>query len=515
MEPIGWFDTMASGNSKTPNSALELPDPYGHGFERIEDPLEKTRVQWTHLEGRRKFYGNIARYWLLIYWRSVVGLVLAFIAMLGIFFPDQISAKNWLIILLPVPVLLAIIPNIIAVESAWHAMQARLSLREQGGFSDGVRHTLRVQPGIDRIIDGLRDYRRNNLISTVLISFSFSMIVLATATKSGTIAWNLALLVAVSTGFIYTFHAQYTNLSVKQLGDRFPNLVFHAPTHHQTQLGSILSDLLTAHLDPDLALEWNRWLENFHASLMPGNDKKQALERLLYILYLHNLGEVSDADVRSEFGTFMVRGKIKTILYDQDNDFNWRTLQRLISHAKAWQPSAFNLLDRLQTDLLSGKPEISRAKWRMDVALDDVCVGGATNLFIVLNNQSFEKSTVTVEVLVPNGEPETRTHRFELDACPPPRGSVKLSAKNDEDCLDWIPRYLHKGVVLWMNVAWNRNFYGATNIQVVLRDDKGVVLESQVLTTKVSRKVSNALRKRQLRLEKARKIGEMEIPISS
>jgi len=41
------------------------------------------------------------------------------------------------------------------------------------------------------------------------------------------------------------------------------------------------------------------------------------------------------------------------------------------------------------------------------------------------------------------------------------------------------------------------------------------VLESQVLTTKVSRKVSNALRKRQLRLEKARKIGEMDIPISS
>jgi len=35
VEPIGWFDTMSSGNSKTPNSALELPDPYGHGFERM------------------------------------------------------------------------------------------------------------------------------------------------------------------------------------------------------------------------------------------------------------------------------------------------------------------------------------------------------------------------------------------------------------------------------------------------------------------------------------------------
>ena len=45
---------MARSNSKPSNSALELPDPYGQGFERIEDPLEKTRVQWIHLDGRRK-----------------------------------------------------------------------------------------------------------------------------------------------------------------------------------------------------------------------------------------------------------------------------------------------------------------------------------------------------------------------------------------------------------------------------------------------------------------------------
>ena len=78
------------------------------------------------------------------------------------------------------------------------------------------------------------------------------MILLATATKSGTVAWNLALLVSVIVALpIHSTHSNM-NLSVKQLRDRFPNLVFHAPTHHQTQLGSILSDLLSAHLDPDL-----------------------------------------------------------------------------------------------------------------------------------------------------------------------------------------------------------------------------------------------------------------------
>jgi hypothetical protein len=64
-----------------------------------------------------------------------------------------------------------------------------------------------------------------------------------------------------------------------------------------------------------------------------------------------------------------------------------------------------------------------------------------------------------------------------------------------------------------MNVAWNREFFGKTNIQVVLRDDEGVVLESKILTTKVSRSSTSVLRKRMLRLEKARKIGEMDVPI--
>lgn len=503
---------MAKSKIRGLEQALELPDPYGHGFERIEDPLEKTRIQWNQLEFRRKLVGNIARNRFLLFWRSIVGLILSFSALLGVLFPNQLSDKNWFLILLPLPLLLAVLPQIVAVESAWHAMQARLSLREQGGFSDGTKHTLRVQPGIDRIIDGMRDHRRYNLIGAVLIAVSFTMMVLATATESGTVAWNLALMVSMVAGFIYTFHAQYTNLSVKQLGDRFPNLVFHAPTHHPTQLGSILSDLVSAHMDPDLQLDWNEWKHTFNSCLMPGFDKKQALERLLYVLYLHILDEINADQVRNEFESFIKTGRVDDILYDSNNDFNWRTLQRLISHAKAWQPSAFYLLNRLQIDLLSGKPEISRAKWRMDVALDEICIGGATNLFIVLNNQTFNKHYVTVEVSVPNGEPELRSHRFELEACPPPRKALLLSASNDEDVLDWIPRYLHKGVVLWMNIAWDRSFYGKTNIQVVLRDDEGVVIESKILNTKITKKSSDVLRKRMLRLEDAREIGEMEIP---
>ena len=71
-----------------------------------------------------------------------------------------------------------------------------------------------------------------------------------------------------------------------------------------------------------------------------------------------------------------------------------------------------------------------------DVALDDVCVDGSTNLFISLNNQTFNKEQVTVEVLVPNGEPETRTHGS-LESCILKR-HLKLSSSKEEDILDWL-----------------------------------------------------------------------------
>jgi hypothetical protein len=87
-----------------------------------------------------------------------------------------------------------------------------------------------------------------------------------------------------------------------------------------------------------------------------------------------------------------------------------------------------------------------------------------------------------------------------------------LSNSTDEDALDWIPRYLEKGVVLWINVAWNRKFYGRSDIQVILRDDEGIILESQVLTTFVESNSADNTRERIKRLEKARRIGELSIP---
>ena len=313
-------------------------------------------------------------------------------------------------------------------------------------------------------------------------------------------------------GIAQTFHSVFSYDFVRQQGDTFPSLVFHAPTHHPTQLGSVLGDLLVAHLDPDLSLEWEEWRTSFKKALIPGNIPKQALERLLYILHLHMEEEIGVDMAIEEFKAFILADRVPALLLNDDNRFNWRSLQRLIAHARGWQPGAFLLLDRLQYDLLSGAPPLLRAEWRMDVALDETCHGGAGNLFILLNNQTFTERHVRVEVLTPNGEPETRDHRFELSPCPPPRQAVSLSHPSEDDALDWIPRYLERGVVLWIGVAWPKHFSGSADVQVILRSDDGIVLESQVVRTEVRRSGGSQSKVRTRNLEIARRKGELPLP---
>lgn len=505
---------MVNSDAKGPGyeKILSLPDPYGEGFEHAEDPLEHTKRQWTILEKRRLLVGQLARKPSLMLWRSLNGFFLSIFAFISLLEPSLMESTGGWILFLIIPVVVAVAPSVIAGEAAWQAMQARISLREQGGVEAGKKHALRAQPGMDRILESLRDQRRNNHMASVLSGVTFALLILASVFQPSSLAWNLALLIAMTGGIAQTFHSVFSYDFVRQQGDTFPSLVFHAPTHHPTQLGSVLGDLLVAHLDPDLSLQWEEWRISFKKALIPGNISKQALERLLYILHLHMEEEIGVDMAIEEFKTFIVADRIPTLLLNDDNPFNWRSLQRLIAHARGWQPGAFLLLDRLQYDLLSGAPPLLRAEWRMDVALDETCHGGAGNLFIVLNNQTFTERHVRVEVLTPNGEPETRDHRFELSPCPPPRQAVSLSHPSEDDALDWIPRYLERGVVLWIGVAWPKHFSGSADVQIILRSDDGIVLESQVVRTDVRRSGGSQSKVRTKNLELARRKGELPLP---
>ena len=107
-------------------------------------------------------------------------------------------------------------------------------------------------------------------------------------------------------------------------------------------------------------------------------------------------------------------------------------------------------------------------------------------------------------MVCPGGEPFARDHRFELQACPPPRKAVSLNAEGEDDALDWVPRYLQQGVVLWLGVAWPEREESERYVQVILRDEEGVVIESRVLRTVVKRKSNLQSRTKNRNLERAR-----------
>ena len=270
----------------------------------------------------------------------------------------------------------------------WQSIQARISLRETNDDASGGKLSLRSQPGMDRILEGLTDVRRHNTVNSLLAASAVFLLGLGTVIREDSLVWNLSFLISMTLGFAHSFHSFFTSDVVRQQGDRMPCLVHHAPTHHPTQLGSILGELIVLHLDPDLYLDWRTWLNDFHNSILPGYDKEQAWERVLYILHLHAKGDLSDDTAANELREFIRPDALKDILLDEERKFNWRSLQRLLAHARVWQPSAFRLLERLQLDLLSGTPSMLRSPWRMDVALDPECGDGTGHLFIALNNQT-------------------------------------------------------------------------------------------------------------------------------
>ena len=97
-------------------------------------------------------------------------------------------------------------------------------------------------------------------------------------------------------------------------------------------------------------------------------------------------------------------------------------------------------------------------------------------------------------------------------ACPPPRQAVSLHAEGEDDAVDWAPRYLQQGVVLWLGVSWPEREEGDRYVQVILRDEEGVVIESRVLRTTVKRASGFQVRSKNRRLERARTWASRALP---
>tara|TARA_B100000941_G_scaffold69148_1_gene46616 strand:+ start:2962 stop:4500 length:1539 start_codon:yes stop_codon:yes gene_type:complete len=490
-----------------------LPNPYSKDFDRAEDSISKTLLDYQSAEHHRVRFGRLARNSWILLTRKTVGLMMAMTALAGVIAPDHPLTRPTLMIILWIPMLvISIAPSFIAGERGMTSLILRSSLWKQEAIVKGSKRDMMAEPGMDRIKAGLNDIRLHNATASALAGVSVFLLILAAGLNPSGLAYNLVLLITLASSLALSFHAIFTSDDIRKLGDELPYLVMHSPTHHPMKLDTILGDLVYAHLDPDHSQLWSIWESKLADALLPGVDKLQARERLLYLLHLNSRGDLDIEQTMYELKEFIKPMEIQKLLLEPDEQFNWTKLQRLIAHARAWQVEVFDLLDRLQNDLLAGSSTITGRDWRMDIALASQCSNHTGHLFIALNNQTEIDRHLRVEVVVPGGMPENQVHRFELPACLGPEGPVKITDPLVEDALDWMPRYLEKGIILWIGVAWAESVYGRRNVHIILRDDDNSVLDSRIIETEVLAGESAISRRRLKRMLDARLIGDKPVP---
>ena len=81
-----------------------------------------------------------------------------------------------------------------------------------------------------------------------------------------------------------------------------------------------------------------------------------------------------------------------------------------------------------------------------------------------------------------------------------------------DDALDWMPKYLERGVILWIGVAWEKGTRGSRNVQVILRDDDETILSSRIIKTKIVTRDRQMSSQRLKRMLSARETGESILP---
>jgi len=459
---------------------------------------------WRKEDELRTFLGNIARTKILIVIRALTGILLAFYCLMGVLLPNTMSGNAAITLVIWTPIVaLATAPFIVATESALKTFETRASLVESGALFSGRKHAIRSAPGMDRIKEGIRDIRKHNIISVILNGTTLLLLSLTATTEQSSLRWNLLLLVSMTLGLSSFFHAIFTSELIMQLGDEYPLLVFHAPTHHPSILTSLLGDLIKVHLDPDLALEWQSWEYDLAKMTKRGVKPRQARERLLYLLLLQARGSISKDDIISNINEFL-NGDSEQESPTNTGLFDWINLQRLIEHVMAWQPGVFKLLDRLQNDLLICADSVSMNSWRMDLTLEPICEEGVGNLFIAVNNLSKIETSTKVEVVVPGGEPESTNHGFVVGPSPGPMRPLELISSQEEDVIDWMPRFLDNGIILWTTLAWKPGVHGRCEAQVILRDEFGGVIHSQTVSTYVKRRSGSSIGSRRRAIQTAR-----------
>jgi len=359
------------------------------------------------------------------------------------------------------------------------AIFSQMSARDRLKLRDGSKSTMDAYPGVERILNSLRERLLRERIRLFSSSIALLSIVTVWRLEAGSTLDNLLLASASVLGVLCLWNSFFLDDSTPMRSNSFPLLSLHAPTLHNSILDRPLSDLVVAHLDPETAAAWDEWMLTLTESVRENQTPESAIEHLLRALHLNDQGLLDDERLMTEAKqVFKIRATDQLI--DPQNKFNLKSLRKLMAHTKAWEPGLFRLIDRLQDAAIRGGPSLNSESWRLDLDIPPRCSQGQADLFVMLHNNTNTAVNVDFDIVTAEGEPTLQTIGVES------KPSRRISREGTSDLVDTLGRLLDDATVLWIGLAWPDSSRGPRPVQVTLKGERRETLSSMVVKTTLS-----------------------------
>ncbi len=359
------------------------------------------------------------------------------------------------------------------------AIFSQMSARDRLKLRDGSKSTMDAYPGVERILNSLRERLLRERIRLFSSSIALLSIVTVWRLEAGSTLDNLLLASASVLGVLCLWNSFFLDDSTPMRSNSFPLLSLHAPTLHNSILDRPLSDLVVAHLDPETAAAWDEWMLTLTESVRENQTPESAIEHLLRALHLNDQGLLDDERLMTEAKqVFKIRATDQLI--DPQNKFNLKSLRKLMAHTKAWEPGLFRLIDRLQDAAIRGGPSLKSESWRLDLDIPPRCSQGQADLFVMLHNNTNTAVNVDFDIVTAEGEPTLQTIGVES------KPSRRIAREGSSDLVDTLGRLLDDATVLWIGLAWPDSSRGPRPVQVTLKGERRETLSSMVVKTTLS-----------------------------
>ena len=496
---------------------LQIPDPDGNNIPL--DEFEENEEIYT--DKLRNISVNFSSSLPVKLLRLLLGPVMIFCLIVLMVFPEQVETNN-------IGIFMIVFPSLVLLPS-WYAAEKQFATAEND-FGDNNKNTDKLSlnsfPGAERILSMIRGNRLNERIRLVTFSSVGILVLLHNNFEDGSLGNVLILmtsLILLSIGVAQTIRLER---SIQMRSTEFKYLPFHAPTQHSSQMHTVLSDLIEAHMDPDSASQWSAWLDELKPSIRNKLPASLARERIVQAVYLSNMtGEDgTNAWKLNNILTSIVRREMRDRIMQQESTssefeeepssptekplpFNITTLNRLLEHTEAWQPGLFRIIRRVRNDILSGNVSLTDSEWRMDHDLPLTCSDGQGDLFLMIHNFGEVEETVEVEVVVPDGLPISQTFRVTPQPTPSLPAAIPLNTMSMTETLaDRLSILMERGLVLWIGIAWSPKSRGQHPVQIHLRKEGGETISSVVLSTDVLQRSSGS-GSTQVRMRRASSLG--------